>query len=519
MDIKDLIKKYKPYIIYPLALIAGGLITFALSPYDHGILGILSPVVLLWCLAKQTPKTAFLVGFCYGIGLYCGAYWIYVSIHDFGDAAPWLAGLITALLILFLSLYSALMCYLVNRFFAANNVTKSLLAFPALWTLFEIFRGWFLTGFPWLYIGYTQMSNHLGAALAPIGSVFAVSWISLFVSGILYLIFDYYYAAKENHKYRNILIGGLIATFLIAFGLNKIVWTEKVDQPVNVALVQGNIAQLMRWDPAYIRLIIDVYRKLTLPISTADVVVWPENAIPVPWPLSQPLINELSEMAKLTNYGLITGIPIELDNKRQYYNAMISVGITAGNLNCETKLTPGCVYLKSHLVPFGEYVPFEKFLRGLISFFDLPMSNFIEGSTEQPPVYAKGYSFSPQICYEIAYPEYVRRTSQDTNFILTISNDTWFGKSIGPLQHLQIARFRALETGKYLIRATNTGYTAIIDPDGKIVSAAKPFEEAVLEGKIYPMHGKTLWTRIGILPIIGLLIVTLIIAFFSEKMR
>jgi apolipoprotein N-acyltransferase len=509
---KDLYKKIKPYLVFVFALLAGAMMPFAFAPYNIGIGAILSPGILLWCLNKRSLGKSFLIGFLYGIAMFgLGVYWVYFSIHDYGYTSEWLAGLITRLFILLMALYPALMSVVLNKFFNKHYIVRCLVIFPALWTVFEMLRGWVFTGFPWLYVGYTQISSQL-RAFAPIGGIWAVSWAAVFVGSLLYLIIDYYYDYRANPKLRNKLFFTMFAIWAIAFGLHQMTWTVQTDQKLEVGLIQGNIAQLERWDPAQVSNIVQTYEKLTQQALGASIIVWPEGAIPVPLPLSLGLFKEMNALAKTDGFALIAGVPSQLSDQSHYYNSLLAVGLV-GNQNegCENYEAPGCIYHKEHLVPFGEYVPLEKMLRGVISFLNLPMSSFEPGPSNQGPLLAQGLRFAPAICYEIAYPIFVQEMSKNADFILTVSNDTWFGDSIGPVQHLQIAQWRAIETGKYVIRATNTGYTAIIQPDGKIpkTDIAPSFEAAVLNGSVYVMLGDTFWVQYGIWPFAGFLVVVL----------
>lgn len=511
----NLLKKIKSLWIYFFAFIGGAIMPFAFSPYDFGIAAIASPAILLWCLIKCRPAKAFLLGWIYGIGMFgLGVNWVYVSIHDYGYTTPLLASLFTALFVFTLALFPAMMCALLNKLFPRNDGIRSLLAFPSLWVFFEMLRGWILTGFPWLFVGYSQMGTRI-EAFAPLGSVWAVSWAAVFTASIFFSIADYYYHNRDNKKLRNKLILSLIVLWGAAFGLYQVKWTQPTGQQLNVALVQGNIPQLMRWDAKYIASIIDTYQTLTQRALKANIVVWPEGAIPIPLPESEVFFQKMQAFALQNNIALLTGVPSQLAHKEQYYNSLLGLGLAQG------------IYHKTHLVPFGEYVPLEKWLRGLIAFFNLPMSSFISGPQEQAPITLQGFSFAPDqtfrlapaICYEIAYPLYVQSLSQQADFILTVSNDTWFGKSIGPAQHLQIAQFRALETGRSVIRATNTGYTAVIDPTGDIQTIAPQFATTVLFGEIKLMQGQTPWVRFGIWPLLGFLGVLLGLALFLRSLQ
>lgn len=497
---EELYKKIKPFLPYFIAFVSGALMIYGFSPFTFGVASITSCTLLLWCLAHRKPKQAFWIGWIYGVGMFgFSTSWIYVSIHDYGNAAPWLATLITGLLVIFLALYPALLGWTLNTFFRSNGLIRCLLAFPALWVVFELMRGWFLTGFPWLFIGYSQIDNHL-RAFAPIGGVWAVSWAAVLVAGILYSIIDYFYAAKHNKKLVFSLILSLFVIWGSAYSLRQITWVTPTSHSLSVSLVQGNIPQLMRWDPRAIGQILRTYETLTGFALNSDVIIWPEAAIPVPFPVSTPLFQRMASITKAQNSALIAGVPTQV-TPDAYYNSLIGVGNANG------------IYHKSHLVPFGEYVPLERLLRGLIGFFDLPMSSMISGPKHQSPLMAQNYSFAPAICYEIAYPIFVQEISRNTDFILTVSNDAWFGKSIGPWQHLQIAQFRALEMGRYVLRATNTGLTAVIDPYGKIQAIAPQFEATVLTSTVVKMAGKTLWGRFGVGPLLIALSAVLILAY------
>lgn len=510
-----LFKKIKPNLVYFIAFLGGGLTPLAFAPYSLGVFAFVAPGLLLACLANRKPLQALLIGACFGIGLFgLGVNWVYVSIHDYGYTSAWLAIVITSLFVLLMALYPAGMAYLLNRYFPHNNALRALVIYPALWTAFEMLRGWLLTGFPWLFLGYAQMGNFL-RALAPIGGVWLVSWTTVLLSSLVYLICLYYYQAQQNTPYRNRLFLGLIIIFIGIFGLNRLVWTQQSTLKLEVALIQGNIPQLMRWDPQHIKSIHETYESLTAQALKANIIVWPEGAIPTPLPHSTDYFHRMGDLAKDHEIALFSGVPSQLSDQQHYYNSIVGVGLGEG------------LYHKTHLVPFGEYVPFEKVLRGIIAFLDLPMSSFETGPADQAPLIAEGFSFAknrqfrfaPLICYEIAYPVYVQQQAKAADFILTISNDTWFGTSIGPAQHLQIAQFRALETGKYVLRATNSGYTAIIEPNGDLQDIAPPFEMNVLFGSIYPTQGQTPWIRFGIWPLLTSLFVTLAAGYAYQKRR
>ena len=332
-----------------LALLAGSLVFLGFSPYSYSFAPILSCVLLLYALKNRRPLQAFGIGFSFGLTMFgAGVYWIYTAIHQFGDAPPILAGFITALLVMAMALYPASMSAILCRFFPQNNLIRCLLAFPSLWVLFEVLRGWFLTGFPWLYIGNAQLGNPL-QSFAPIGGVWLVSWITVLLAGLIFAAIQFY---RKPLPWI-----GIFTVFLLSFSLLPIRWTKPTEHSLSVALIQGNIGQLMRWDPKYVKYIIDTYEDLTMKSLNHDLIIWPEGAIPLPLPLSFPLFERLGNLLSEQNIGLISGVPVELPDGSHFYNSLIGVGNAEG------------LYHKEHLVPFGEYVPFERLLRGLIAFF------------------------------------------------------------------------------------------------------------------------------------------------------
>lgn len=519
MKLPKILPSLFPYL---LAIAGGILLPLSLAPFNYELAAFCSPAILLYCLSKASPKKSFLLGLLFGLGLFgLGISWIYVSIHNYTETQTILAISFTALFALAMALFPALMAYLLVKLFPENNFRRCVLAFPVIWVLFELLRGWLFTGLPWLYIGYSQLLTHL-SALAPIGGIWLVSWATVFISSLLYSIFDYVYENKRNKTLRNILVILLIASWSVATYIHKnFRWTERTGSPIHVSLIQGNIPQLLRWDPNEIQKTLKLYQGLTAydlhSKIKPDIIIWPESAIPLPLPEAQPLLNDLDKALKNYQVALMTGVPVQTKNPKTnqiaYYNALLSIGDGHG------------IYFKQQLVPFGEYVPFEKWLRKLMGLFNLPMSTFISAQDSPEPLIAKSFKVAPAICYEIAYPNLVRKAVKSksntplADFIVTVSNDAWFGNSIGPNQHLEIAQFRALETGRYLLRATNTGLTATINPQGAIQSIAPQFETAILKDTIWAMKKATPWVHYGLPPLLASFGLLLILAWIPIKQK
>lgn len=466
-----------------LAVAAGGLTTLALAPFNIWPLAMLAIAQFYLGLRDLNPRQALVRGWCFGFGLFgAGTSWIYVSINTYGGASALLAGLLMLLFISLIALFFALPAWLWARWLRrSERPLADALAFAALWVLQETFRGWFLTGFPWLYSGYSQLDGPL-AGLAPVGGVWLVSFaLALSVALLCNL---------PRLRQRPSLLAAaavlLIGPWAAGLALKNHAWTAPSGQPLTVAALQGNVEQVLKWDPAHLNAQLALYRDMTFRSKQADLIVWPETAVPVLKEMAEGYLTMMGSFAGERRSALITGVPIrELSGRGEYryYNAITVTGEGDGT------------YLKQKLVPFGEYVPLQDVLRGLIEFFNLPMSDFARGPNDQSLLQAKGYQIAPYICYEVVYPEFAASLAARSDLLLTVSNDTWFGTSIGPLQHLQMAQMRALEAGRWMIRATNNGVTALIDPYGRITQQIPQFERGVLYGEVVPMHHLTPYLR------------------------
>ncbi len=488
---------------YLLALAAGIFAPFALAPYGLWPLGIASLLLLLASLQQASPKQGLVVGWLYGLGFYgTGVSWVYHSIHDYGHAAPPLAAGLTLLFVAGLSLlFTASFGYAFARLFK-NNCWGNLLGFPALWVLFEWLRSWLLTGFPWLFAGYAHTDTVL-SHWAPVSGVYGVSFIiALSASSLYFLILKLYTRSlgRGFALYTSLFSLPWLATLL----LSQISWTQRQATPITVTLLQPNITQDVKWLPEQRNKTLSQLYRQTRQHLDSDLIIWPENAIPMLQDRAGPYLNNVTALASQSNSAVITGIPWrENDGSNSvFHNSIVALGNGNG------------VYHKQKLVPFGEYVPLQQLLRGLIEFFNLPMSDFRRGPAEQSPllinVKNQALKVAPYICYEIVYPDFVRTMAKQSDLLLTISDDSWFGRSAGPLQHLQMARMRAIENGKYLMRGTNTGVTAIIDDQGQLIAQARPFVKGNLTGEVWRTSGQTPYSRLGSWPV--LLLCTVLIA-------
>jgi apolipoprotein N-acyltransferase len=470
-----------------VSALAGTLITLSLAPFDFWPAGIAGLLLLQRLLNFTDAKQSAQRGWWFGAGLFLsGASWLYVSIHDFGAASVPLAAFLTGGFCLLLALMHALLGYGYARWIREAPGGRWL-GFAASWVLWEWVRAWLLTGFPWLYTGYAHLATPL-AGWAPLLGTLGISFIVALSAAALTLVLQ---------NIRNVVPLVLSAAlWLGGFALQHLNWSEPNGQRASVALIQADIPQSMKWDPQQFRDTLDTYSRMSAPYwQLADIVIWPEAAIPAFYDRTQVFFDEEAGRALQFHHALIAGVPYRTAPSAELpdggiYNSALALGNGSG------------VYHKQHLVPFGEFVPFESALRGLIQFFNLPMSDFQAGPAGQEPLRAGALTFAPSICYEVVYGDLVRHSRADV--LLTLSNDAWFGHSIGPLQHLQMAQMRALELGRYMVRATGNGVTAIIDNQGHITTRIPQFERGVLVGEVLGFSGLTPFARFGSWPILAL---------------
>jgi apolipoprotein N-acyltransferase len=483
--------------------LSGALQTLALSPYDYWVASIGS-LVLFLALTKAldpnsylSPKSAFYHGWLIGFGLFAsGASWVYVSINTYGNAPPALAGFLTLFFVAALGLFHGFMFWLYSKL-KSKYLRFNVLLFATLWVGNDLVRSVFLTGFPWLFIGDSQLDGPLSGWLPLIGSYGTTLILSITSGALVALSID------RQHRTALLVTLLLIALWTPGYLLKDKNWTVSTGKLQEVALIQLNIPQELKWKSTQRHKTIDLLRKMTEAHLDKDVIFWPETAVPLFYTSARPLLSQFGRKAEAQNATIVTGIPYSgWDSETKstvIHNSVLAIGNGEG------------IYHKQKLVPFGEYVPMQDVLRGLIEFFDLPMSNFRKGEENQSMLSVNGFSVSPFICYEVVYPDFVANRSIGADYLLTISNDAWFGESIGPLQHLQLARLRALENGRYMVRATNNGVTAIINTKGQIEEQIPQFSQGTLEGQVRIYEGETPFSRVGSMPIQILCIFTVFI--------
>lgn len=466
-----------------LSFLCGLSLVFAYAPFSIWWLPLVVLPLWLQQLSNNTVRQATKNGFLFGLGWFAsGISWVHVSIDQFGGM-PLIASLsLMVLLCLYLALFPALACFLASLFSTDKVLTFWVL--PSTWVFAEWLRSWVLTGFPWLSLGYTQIDSPL-RELAPLIGEIGITWLLLVLSISLFKLLN-----KQHLKMNLAILAGSLVVILFASNSH---WISPTGQTKKVALVQGNIAQSMKWQPEQEWPTMRKYLDHTRKNYDAEIVVWPESAIPALEPLAGEYLDMVNQAAALNDTAIITGILNYNVEIKEYFNGLIVLGKKQQNdIEGSYYYPSDNRFYKHHLLPIGEFVPFQEWLRPLAPFFNLPQSSFSRGAYVQNNLIAHGLHIAPLICFEIAFPEQLAANFTDqTALILTVSNDAWFGNSHGPHQHMDIARMRALEFGRPLVRSTNTGITAIVDHKGQYSARLPQFIEGVLKSDVTLVEGRT----------------------------
>ncbi len=494
------------------AAIAGSLLTFSYSPFNIWPISILSLAIIFYCCYQENWRNSAKYGFIFGLTWFgAGISWVHVPISEFGGLPLPVSLLLMLLLSGYLALYPALAFAITSRFRTSD--LQGLALFLPLYAVIEYIRATFLTGFPWLSLGYTLTDSPL-AKLAPVIGEFGLALTVIILAYGLMLI------CKNSSKL--LLIASSIVLLILYFFSGQLHTLHYNNHEIKLALVQGNIEQNLKWDPTKFWPTMLKYQDLTRKNWDVDLVIWPEAAIPELEVLANEYLTNLDSAAAFNNTALITGIVDYQRDTKAAYNNLIVLGKkntddTLGHYRYLHKNR----YRKHHLVPIGEFVPFEGILRPLAPLFDLPMSSFNQGDRIQKNLTANGINILPAICYEIVFADQVRDNYQaNSDILLTVSNDAWFGDSHGPDQHMQIARMRSLELGRPLVRVTNNGITGVFDPITQSEQTLEQFETGVLKTRIKKISGETFYAKYGKTPIWCLLTLLFIfsgIRFFQNK--
>ncbi len=486
------------------AAVAGALLPLAFAPFHLAWLAVLSPALFFAVVASAERRRARQAAYLFGLGFYgVGVSWVYVSMAEFGAGGWLVSGVLTVAFIALLALFPVILVMLMQRLAPERGAWQLVLALPLLWVLLEWVRSWLLTGFPWLLLGYSQTDSLL-APVAPVFGVLGVSWLLALLAGCLaWLVL--------RPSARSAVVALATTGVVLALGpMLEREWTQPAGEPIRAALVQGNMPQDIKWDPAYLRATMDRYRELTEQHWDADLIVWPESAIPILYhQIEHTFLREIAEQAAVHGTDLLLGIPVFDREREQYHNSVVSITGEGGQ------------YHKRHLVPFGEYLPLRSVFGRALDILGAPMADFVPG-TVAAPIRAAGQSIAVSICYEVVFGHEIARLLPAASLLVNVSNDAWFGNSLAPHQHLQMARMRALETGREMLRGTNTGITVFIDHRGRIVERAPQFEAVTLVGAATPRQGTTpyvIWTDWPVLGTMGLGLLALIGCRWRRSLR
>ena len=481
----------RPLLSRLVFFVLGCLLTTAFAPLGFDLLVPLLMLPIIYLCLILSPRDVAKLAFWFGFGLFLsGTYWIYISVHVFGEAPLWIALLLMLGLVLIMSFHLWLAAWLTSRFSIGEPWLLLIIA-PAVWVLIEWLRGWILSGFPWLALGYSQIDSPL-AGWAPVFGVYGVSLMMMLSTTALLVA----YMTRGRQQLAAIAI--VLLPWIIGAGLRGIEWTEPAGLKVQTTLVQAGVPQDRKWLPEQFQLTLDHYRRETQLAQSSAIVVWPEVAIPSVTDRVEDYIALLESDTRKTGQTILFGIlerSTERSDEPKIYNSVVMLG---------GKGEGRPVYRKRHLVPFGEYFPVPASVREWMRMMSLPHNDLSAGADVQPLlVAANGVSMAVAICYEDAYGAEQMIAMQDAALLINVSNDAWFGDSIAPHQHLEIARMRALEVGRYALRVTNTGISAFIGPDGALLQVGPQFEPVSMTMAVEPRQGSTPYMRWANKPVIG----------------
>ena len=465
----------------------GASLNVAFAPFGLWPLAILAPTALFALIRGLPPRRAGWTGAAFGAGLFAfGTYWLYTCLHVFGLVPIWLTVVLQAALIALMSMYTAALCYLSNRFWLKPGATRAWLVLPVLWVLLEWLRGWALSGFPWLSLGYAMIDSPL-KGWAPLLGVYGVTWAVATIAVALNVLL----VPNVRISRRLIALGIIVMLFAIPALLRSHDWTRPAGPPLAVAAVQGAVPQDQKWQAKNLEATMARYTRLTEDAWGAQLIVWPESALPVLASDIPDYLRHLQEQGRAHGADFAIGLVNYDSQSAQFHNGLLVLSDAGGGW-----------YYKRHLVPFGEYFPVPAFVRSWMRLMSLPYDDITPGSAHQPVLSAAGQKLGLTICYEDAFGSQQLRTLRDVTLLINVTNNAWYGDSTAPHQHLQIARMRALEAGRYLIRAANDGITAVIGPRGEIITRLPQFQEAVLRADVRPMTGLTPYARFGNYPVV-----------------
>jgi apolipoprotein N-acyltransferase len=472
------------------AVAAGAVFNLGFAPYGWWPIALLAPTALFVLIRGLPPRRSLAVGWAFGLGLFgFGTYWLYTCLHVFGLVPIWLTLILQIVLVVVMAGYLAALCYLANRFWLKPNSTRDWLVLPVLWVLLEWLRGWFLSGFPWLSTGYALIDSPL-AGWAPWFGVYGVTWAGAMISVAIHVL-----CMPNVSRTRRAMALGAAALLLAAPVLLRTHrWTHSAGSPIAIAAIQGAVPQDQKWQMENRQMTMDRYWRLTEQAWGARLIIWPESALPAIANNLQDYLEKLREQGRVHQADLVIGlVNFDVDHK-QYFNGLLVMPASPQD--------HGGWYYKRHLVPFGEYFPVPPAVRSWMRLMSLPNEDFTPGAAHQPSLSAAGQKLGLTICYEDAFGSQQLPVLREATLLINVTNNAWFGDSMAPHQHLQIARMRALEAERYLVQDSNDGVTAAVDMQGKIIAQLPQFVEGILHAQLEPRIGLTPYARFGHYPVV-----------------
>ncbi len=474
-----------------LSLFSGILIALSFPNFDLEFLAWVAFIPLFYSIEGKRAFHAFLLGFLAGIVSFLGIiYWIIVAVHTYGNVPLVLSALILLLLILYLSLFVGAFTFL-TRFIQIRSGFQSILFSPLLWVSLEYLRSFFLTGFPWANLGYSQYLNLPFIQMADLTGTYGLSTAIVLVNATLFCVL--YQWPQKTFPVKEVIITSLVLLGFLTYGYIKIGVVDRqmlLDEPLKIGLIQGNIDQSIKWDESFQKETMELYERLSLKVTDGkpDLIIWPETATPFFFQDAKEYQPLVLDIPRKTGAFLLFGTPsYQIERgKVNHYNSALLVS-PSGELRGK--------YDKIHLVPYGEYVPLGEYLS--LGSLGEGIGNFKSGKEIFNFTLPQG-KFGVLICFEIIFPNLCRKfVKNGAHFLVTITNDAWFGRTSAPYQHLTIATFRAIENRVFIARSANTGISALIDPAGRIVKRGEIFTQEAMVGTIGLSKRKTFYTLYG----------------------